>query len=163
MKLFFKLIFLVAALLAIASCGSSEKAVDILNLGGISSTGNRDEEESKEPKQDANSPIVAEICKNPFDLSPSIYRNTALASGIECMTDASSNSCIIEFRFESLSSFTATYAGHSSETPSVTHAEYKACQQSVTTSIHGPSGLKISEDKKTITDEKLGLVFELVQ
>jgi hypothetical protein len=163
MKLFFKLISLVAAISAIASCGSSEKAEDILKLGGISSTGNKEDEESNEPQQDANSPIVAEICKKPLDLSPRIYRNTALARGVKCVTDAPSNSCIIEFKFEDLSSFTATYAGHSLESPSITHAEYKACQQSLVTSIHGPSDLKISEDKKSITDQKLGLVFELVQ
>ena len=46
MKLFFKLISLVAAISAIASCGSSEKAEDILKLGGISSTGNKEDEES---------------------------------------------------------------------------------------------------------------------
>ena len=164
MNLFLKLSSLVAMTVAFSSCGSSETSEHILRLGGISSTGNKDDENTKEKKQDSNAPLVpGEMCKNPLDLSPRIYRNTATASGIECAEGDHSSACIVEFRFEDLSSFTATYRGHSAETPSFVSAEYNACGQSLVTSFHKPGELSLSEDQKTITNKALGLVFKLVE
>lgn len=164
MKLFLKLVSLIAVITAFTSCGSSEKTDDILRLGGISSTGNKDDEDSKDKKQDSSTPLMpGEMCKIPLDLSPRVYRKVAFSSTVACGNGEQQSECIVELRFESPSSFIAVYEGDSEELPLTTHAEYKACNQSLITSIPSLEGLRLSDNQKTIFHEKLGLVFKLVE
>jgi hypothetical protein len=159
-----KFVYLLSVVLGITSCGSTEKASDeILRLGGISSTGNKDES-SGETQKDSKVPLSpAQICENQLDLSPRVYRLEANTQAENCSSEQRSNSCIVELKFENTSSLAVTYFGHTEASPAKDLAEYNACKEIIQTSLHRNSSLRLSLDQTTITDELLGLVFKLVE
>ncbi len=166
MKNYLNLIYLILIFSVSTSCGSSEKTSDdILRLGGISSTGNKDEQEPDEKQSsDVNVPAVPSLrCENPLDLTSRVYRRDSSIFDRNCGSGNKTNLCIVTISFVSKSSFVATFVGDSLETPSFVNADYAACESSLWTSIHAPDHISFSADQSVITDSHLGLSFELVE
>ena len=166
MKNHLNLIYLIFILSVSNSCGSSEKTSDdILRLGGISSTGNKDEQEPEEKRSsDGAAPAMPSLmCENPLDLTNRVYRKDSSHFDKDCGSGNKTNLCIVTLSFVGKSSFVATYVGDSLETPTFVNADYAACESSLRTSIHAPEHITFSGDQSVITDTHLGLSFELVE
>lgn len=161
------------------SCGASENTRDdILKLGGISSTGNKEDEPASNegvPHTGTGEepvPNQALICEHSIDLSGRSYQSSAVSgSGVVCSGSERSGVCMSVLTFTSKKDVTIAYLTDNESGQTTELATYNMCGTTlgVHTSETNAKGeystelLKADADLTTLIDEESGLVFNLIK
>lgn len=162
------------------SCGTSENTrEDILNLGGISSTGNKDDDPTSNeeaPRADQHgevpTPNQAFICENPVDLSGRSYTKSS-DSGLStiCSGGERVGACISTMTFVSKKEVTVSYLTDAVDGLSTEPATYSLCGTTLgirtrETTAKGEfltNLLRADPDLAALFDEASGLRFNLTR
>jgi hypothetical protein len=168
------LIFSIA--FVVQSCGSAQQAGnEILRVGGISSTGNKDDEDGKttqsaKQEQPQSMPIPGSAglaCEHPVDLSGSMYVLLAQQSTLqECADDQRSFACVDEIVFSTKEDATIRYRISGGDTLTVT-ATYRMCNLDLgiwTVDAEGSSKIDSftsTEDVQILTHTTFGHSYQL--
>ena len=166
-------LFVVTGLL-FQACGASQSiGEDILRVGGISSTGNKDDEDTEAQQQgkgEIDQPVSAPLeCKREvFDLSKLRFEVAKSESIVSCGQDDVNLICLEVLTFHSKTQGTA-YLRLDDGVLKAADASYESCGRNLSVSIKaGDDSLvlttyEFSEDRSKLTNKETGVVYRLAQ
>lgn len=158
------------------SCGTAQQVGDdIMRAGGISSTGNKDDEETgqAQAKQEQSMPVPPNsplVCENPVDLSGQIYTRIeqSVSQPKSCTQEDRSLECVDQMIFSTNENVTIRLRLEGQ--PPVTLAtNYRMCGLDLglwTVNVEGDpqiESFKSSDDRGVLTHIPTGHAFQLTQ